>query len=121
MKTNEKTNDQKPDQFEREVFEALKRSGFDLIKSEQEVNDFVENVGNTQVELPESFANPTVVFQKLLKKVDSSTIPNDELALAARGQKGHTLSKGTIEKIKRDLSSGKKVKSKRRNGPGPKR
>lgn len=107
--------------FEQEVYEALKLSGFDILKSDEEIQDFIENFGETRVELPEAFRDPKELFVKMLSKLKGS-VSEETMAMAARGQKGTRLAPEAVQKLKSDLISGKRLKSgKRGHGRSPKK
>jgi hypothetical protein len=112
----EKTNHTKDSaNFEREVYDALKHHGFDLIKTDEELETFIENFGETKIELPEGLSNANELFNRL-------TFPSKELhlekyAFAAKGQKGPELPPDIIEKMKSDIALEKQEKIKnKRNG-----
>lgn len=106
----------KSENFEKEVYEALHASGFHLIKSDDEVKDFVENFGETKIELPQALADSDKLFDSLTQKMQQVD-KRENYAMAARGQNSRELPPEIILKMKDDILHGKKVKGHRgKNG-----
>lgn len=120
MTTDKSSQTGKSKKFEKEVFEALRESGFHLRVSDEEVQEFVERVGETKIELPESLSNPDKLFDVLSEKVWSGK-EKEAYAFAARGQRTSELPSEVIEKMKDDIIHGKKVKGKLGKNGGKKK
>jgi hypothetical protein len=113
----DKKNNTSPtsENFEADLYEALKFYGDDLPETDEEIRAFIKTIGETKIELPSSLSDPVNLFKKIISS-SSKTHSNVPSAMAAHGQNETELPDHIEEKLKRDIKNGKRIVPSSDNG-----
>ena len=96
---SDKTDDKTLENFEKELFKAMKFYGFSLPCSDLELKRYEEMKGKTEIELPDSLQSFENLSNKLDNKTEDYKIENQKEGFSIAAREGDTLSKNVVKKM----------------------
>lgn len=87
--------------FEQELFEAMRFYGFSLPCSDQELEKYEAMKGKTEIELPDSLQNFDFLSRRLNKKAEDYKLESQTQGFSIAAREGEILPESIVEKMQK--------------------
>jgi len=98
---SDNTDDKTLENFEKELFEAMRFYGFSLPCSDPELERFEKMKGKTEIELPDSLQDFNSLSNKLSKKAENNKVRNLSKGFSIAAREGDVLPEEVVKKMQR--------------------